>query len=132
MAGDILNKTLEHGPMLFVKGSLSVNSLHKAGSTVIVLGDLLASELVIGEYNDGVLRVAGDLKAAALLSLDHDCYVVGETEAPYFHSDDCIWRDHLSEHVFSDDAEDAPDAGLLLRFFKAGLPIFELSGSEHQ
>lgn len=132
VAGDILNKTLEHGPMLFVKGSLTVNSLHKAGSTVIVLGDLLASEQVIGEYNDGVLRVAGDLKAAALLSLDHDCYVAGETKAPYFHSDDCIWRDHLSEHVFSDDADDCPDAGLLLRCFKAGLPIFELSGSEHQ
>jgi hypothetical protein len=130
VTGDILNKTLEHGPMLFAKGSLTVNSLHKGGSTVIVLGDLLANELVIGEYNDGVLRIAGDLKAAALLSLDHDCYVAGETKATYLHSDDCFWRDHLSEHVFSDDAEDSPNAELLLRCFKAKVPI--LLNSENQ
>ena len=129
IAGDILNKTLEHGPMLFVEGNLIVNSLYKAGSTVIVLGDLQASELVIAEYNDGVLRVAGDLQAAALLALDHDCYVAGETKALYLSSDECSLREHLCEDVFSDDSEDDPDPGLLLRCYKAGLPIFATSES---
>ncbi len=129
IAGDILNKTLEHGPMLFVEGNLKVNSLYKAGSTVIVLGDLQASELVIAEYNDGVMRVAGDLQAAALLALDHDCYVAGETKALYLSSDECSLREHLCEDVFSDDSEDDPDPGLLLRCFKAGLPIFATSES---
>ena len=129
IAGDILNKTLEHGPMLFVEGNLKVNSLYKAGSTVIVLGDLQASELVIAEYNDGVLRVAGDLQAAALLALDHDCYVAGETKALYLSSDECSLREHLCEDVFSDDSEDDPDTELLLRCFKAGLPIFATSES---
>ncbi len=129
IAGDILNKTLEQGPMLFVEGTLTVNSLHKAGSTVIVLGDLQASELVIAEYNDGVLRVAGDLQAAAMLALDHDCYIAGKTKAIYLNSDECSLREHLCEDVFSDDSEDSPDIGLLLRCYKAGLPIFATSES---
>lgn len=129
ITGDILNKTLEHGPMLFVDGSLTVNSLHKAGSTVIVLGNLQATELVIAEYNDGVLRVAGDLQAAALLILDHDCYVAGETKALYLNSDECSLREHLFENVFVDDDEDIPDSSLLLRCYKAGLPIFASSES---
>ncbi len=129
IAGDILNKNLEHGPMLFVQGALTVNSLYKAGSTVIVLGDLQASELVIAEYNDGVLRVAGDLQAAAMLALDHDCYVAGETKALYLNSDECSLREHLCEDVFSDDSEDSPDIALLLRCFKAGLQIFATSES---
>ncbi len=127
IVGDILNRTLEQGPMLFVDGSLTVNSLHKAGSTVIVLGDLQASELVIAEYNDGVLRVAGDLQAEALLALDHDYYVAGETKARDLNSDECSMRDHLCENVFVDDYEDIPDPGLLLRCYKAGLPIFTTS-----
>ena len=124
VSGDILNAMLEGGLLLFVSGNLQVDNLIAAGSTVIVLGSVLAGGLVVGVYNDGVMRIGGDLKAAAYLLLDHDGFVRGQVEAVSHSDDDGDWCEVLLPHVFDDEDDFHPNVDKLRACQKAGLPIF--------
>jgi hypothetical protein len=122
--GDIVNRTLEGGPLLFVGGNLRVDNLVKAGAPVVVLGDVEANGLVIGEYNDGTMRIGGDLTAKAYLLLDHDGFVRGNTYAPMYSDEENEWREVLSDSVFPSEDEDYPEVDLIYAAQKAGMKIF--------
>lgn len=122
--GDIVNRTLEGGPLLFVGGNLRVDNLVKAGAPAVVLGDVEADGLVIGEYNDGTMRIGGDLTAQAYLLLDHDGFVRGHTNALQFSDDENEWREVLSAAVFPSEDEDYPDVDLIYAAHKTGMKVF--------
>ena len=122
--GDIINRTLEGGPLLFVGGKLASKNVIKAGAPIVVLEDLSANGVVIGEYNDGTMRIGGDLTAEAYLLLDHDGFVRGNINARTYSDDENEWREVLSASVFSSDDEDYPDVDLIYAAQKAGLEIF--------
>jgi hypothetical protein len=124
VTGTIRNRTLEGGPLLFVGGDLKVGNLIKGGATVIILGNVEASGIVVGEYNDGVTRIAGDLTAQGFYLLDHDGDVGGKINARSNSDDDAEWRDVCVESVFLDEDETQPDADLLWAHQVAGRPIF--------
>lgn len=65
--GDLLSLDHEYHPILFVAGDLRVRNLVKGGLPLIVLGNLHASGYFVTEYNDGPLRVGGDLVAAGYM-----------------------------------------------------------------
>ena len=111
--GDIFNETLSFGPLLFVKGNLKLNNLVKAGAPVLVLGNVEADLIVLGHYNDGVLRVGGDLSADAYMLMDHDGYVRGKIKAKVFTDEDVIWREVLMDNVFENEREDEPKIDLI-------------------
>lgn len=127
VTGDVINKMLEGGVLLFVEGDLAVNNLIKGGATVMVLGSVCSRGLVVGEYNDGVLRIGGDLDAVAFFLLDHDGFVRGETRARKYTDDDGEWQDLLVSQVFTDEEEYHPNVDRLLAFHKAGREIFRTS-----
>lgn len=80
--GPIVNLQLESGPGLFVAGHLTCGHMKKGGSSVVVLGDLNADgHWVIGDYNDGIMGVGGNLRADVFMLLDHEGFVLGETKA---------------------------------------------------
>lgn len=122
--GDIVNRTLEGGPLLFVAGSLTVDNLVKAGAPVTVLGNIDATGIVIGEYNDGTMRVGGNLTAHAYLLFDHDGFVRGEISAISYSDDEGDWRDFLSPAVFPSEDEDYPDVDLIYAAHKAKMNLF--------
>ncbi|MCH9651504.1 MAG: hypothetical protein K0U98_24975 [Deltaproteobacteria bacterium] len=110
--GNIVNDMLEGGPLLFVGGSLKVHNLKKGGASIIILGDLKADGWVIGEYNDGVMRIGGDLEAKAFLLLDHDGFVRGETRARELNGEEISnWQKILVAEVFDqpEDSDSWPD-----------------------
>lgn len=121
--GDVYNRTLSFGPLLFVQGDLRVNNLIKAGAPVVVLGNIEAQGIVVGEYNDGVLRVGGDLRAQAYFLFDHDGYVRQQVEGPSFSSEDDIWREILVDDVFENEREDTPDINLLWQRSRSGKTV---------
>lgn len=128
ICGDLYNRTLSFGPLLFVRGDLRINNLIKAGAPVVVLGNVYANGIVVGEYNDGVLRIAGSLRARAYFLFDHDGYVRQQVEGPSFSSDDDIWREILVDDVFENEREDIPDVNLLWQRSRAGATV--LCGEE--
>lgn len=124
VAGDALNSMLEGGILLFVSGNLQVENLIKGGATVMVLGDVLAGGLVIGVYNDGVMRIGGDLTASAYFLLDHDGYVRGKVEALSHTDDDGDWCELLLPHVFDDEEDFHPNVDKIRACQKTGRAIF--------
>lgn len=73
--GDLLNRSTQSRPLLFVAGDLRVRNLLKGGMPLIVLGNLLADGYLIDVREDALftcftdphgslLRVGGDLAAA--------------------------------------------------------------------
>ena len=130
ICGDLFNRTLSFGPLLFVNGNLRVNNMIKAGAPVIVLGNLIASGIVIGEYNDGVLRVAGNLHARSYFLFDHDGYVRKEVDGPSFSTDedDGSWRELLVDAVFENEREDTPDVNLLWQRSRSGMTVLCAGG----
>ncbi len=122
--GDILNRTLEGGPLLFVGGNLATNNLIKAGAPIVVLEELRANGLVVGEYNDGTMRIGGALTAEAYLLLDHDGFVRGNINARTYSDEENDWREVLCDAVFDSEDEDYPDVDLIYAAQKAGMKIF--------
>ena len=128
ISGDLFNRNLSFGPLLFVRGNLTVHNMIKAGAPVIVLGNVHARGIVIGAYNDGVLRIAGDLKTQAYFLFDHDGYVRQQVEGPSYSSDedDGRWREVLVDAAFENDREDSPDVNRLWQLSRSGAKV--LSG----
>lgn len=122
--GDIINRSLSGGVILYVRGNLKVKNLVKSGATVLVLGDITASGIVVGEYNDGVLRVGGNLSSSGFFRFDHDGYVRGKVSGPAHSSDDEIMRDLLVDEVFVDEEEDEVCVQTLWQRSRAGKEIF--------
>jgi hypothetical protein len=69
--GDVLNTNINDGPFLFVTGNLVACNLLSGGGEIHIEGDAQIKDLVIGEYNDGVLTIRGELQCRLLIIDDH-------------------------------------------------------------
>lgn len=125
VTGDVVNRTLESGVLLFIDGNLNVTNLIKSGATVMVLGDAHAKGIVVGEYNDGVLRIGGNLDAAAYLLFDHDGFVRGANKARSHTDDDGEWQEVLVSELFDDEGDWHPNVDRLWAYSRVGKNIFQ-------
>jgi hypothetical protein len=106
-------------------GNLRVDNLVKAGAPVVVLGDVKADGIVIGEYNDGTMRIGGDLTANAYLLLDHDGFVRGNTNGRR-----CIATKKMNGakyfqiQCFPQKMKTIPEVDLIYAAQKSGMKIF--------
>lgn len=123
VAGDLLNLNINAGPLLFVAGNLSVINLVNGGAIFIVLGDLKATGVVVGEYNDGVSKINGDLHAQLVINLDHDIGVVGQIAAPVVDWNEDELSEQLVPEVFNEDDDCEVVVEQVLERQRAGLPI---------
>jgi hypothetical protein len=132
--GTVRNADLDGGPLLFVAGNLRARHIDKGGAFFVILGNVELDGVAVCEYNHGGLRVGGDLKAQALLQLDHDVLVCGKTVGCSLSEREDDLREALVPEVFdlADDPEaTSPDGRLLRKRIAAGLPILRgLSGQE--
>jgi len=122
VVGDIVNNNLNCGPLLFVGGSLRLGNLIKGGAYFLITNHLVADNLVIVEYNDGVLRVGGDLTAELFINLDQDALVGGATNARLISQDEELLSDVFVAEVFDQDP-DLPSADKIMERHRAGLNL---------
>lgn len=121
--GVLRNRNLNGGPLLFVAGHLSAKRVEKGGANIVVLGDLKSEGVVLCDYNDGVLRVVGDLTSQALIALDHDVEVMGRIIGPKIHSDHGELRAALVDEVFENADDDWAEGDLIRKRLAEGLPV---------
>jgi hypothetical protein len=69
--GPIINANLNGGPFLVVGGKTRAKAIVGAGAEFLFVGDAVVEEIVVGEYNDGILRFLGSLKVPVAISNDH-------------------------------------------------------------
>ena len=122
--GDVVNQVLEGGVLLFVEGDLEAENVVKAGATLMVLGNLNAAGLVIGNYNDGVIRIGGNLRAEAFLLFDHDGCALGEISARQHSDEDTDWAETFVPEVFDEEDDYHPNVERVLARHKAGKSLF--------
>jgi hypothetical protein len=124
--GNVRNADLEGGPLLFVGGTLRARHLDKGGANFVILGNVELEGIALCEYNHGVLRVGRDLKAQALINLDHDVLVSGKTSGKAASSEESALREVLVPEVFdlaNDPEATWPDSSLIRKRMAAGKPV---------
>jgi hypothetical protein len=121
--GDLLNRNINSGPLLVVGGNLKVDNLVSGGARFLIVGNVNASGLAIGDYNDGVCRVGGDLTAKTLILLDHDFGIYGKTHAHTVDWNEDSLPDVLVKEVFSDNDPEEVSVDKLLKRQHSGLAI---------
>jgi hypothetical protein len=123
VTGDILNRNLNRGLLLFVGGNLRSSSLVKGGGYFLVTGDLVVQTLVITEYNDGVLRVGGNLSAPLFINLDQDVLVAGDTNAHMISQDEDLLSDVFVPDVFDEGEPELPSVDKIIERQRSGLAV---------
>ena len=81
--GAIVNTNLNDGPFLLVTGTTNARTLYAGGAEFRFEGESTFSDAVIGCYNDGYARFAGDLHAPVVIAEDHAFDFWGAAP-PYF------------------------------------------------
>lgn len=75
--GSLTNFDLNSGPVLLVLGSVTADRIVQSGASWFIRDDVRVARTLFGVYNDGTLRVGGNLGAAAVINDDHDLSVAG-------------------------------------------------------
>jgi hypothetical protein len=79
---DILNCNWDGGPFLVVLGALGARHVFKRGAPMIVLGPITMAGTIYCEYNHGVFRALGGVKAQGIVIDDHSHHIVEPVDAP--------------------------------------------------
>lgn len=138
--GNILNTNINSGPFLVVLGNLKAKNLLSGGGEIYIEKNADIEEVCVGEYNDGVLAIKGELRAQLFINDDH-CSNIGKTECPVWDCDDppasgrlklsallvdeieIEQRDDPYEHEYVDVYAE------ILPRFKQGLPLLRKKGT---
>ncbi|AJW28881.1 hypothetical protein Z042_25315 [Chania multitudinisentens RB-25] len=95
--------------IILVSGDVRAWSFGHKDSHMRVLGNLHVRNIVYGEYNDGSLRIDGDVYGRAFISSDHDMYAEGCCHSTVWNgeSEEQEWE-RLSPELFEpeEDEED--------------------------
>ena len=98
---------------LLIIGDVKAKSLVKENSHIVIDGNLVVEQTVHGYYNDGSIRVMGDISGEAMISYDHslgaegECYIHGADIFNYGYPDwlnpDFLYKDEYGEEEFDRD-----------------------------
>ena len=129
--GDALNCNINSGLFFFVAGNLECDNLVGGGGRVLILGNVVANDgVVVGDYNDGVIRIGGTLTSRLYLVLDHDCIVCGEKQTTELWWDDGALDKSLVPEVFLDENLDEVSVNKLLNRSRFGLSLLQTDKQE--
>lgn len=126
--GDVLVHGYIHAEInMTILGNLKSKSIYKNLSHVIIKGDLIVDQTVLGIYNDGSLKIKGDVKAEVWISDDHDMSASGnyDTKESYtgysFHEKDISdWMNEELYYYDEDEEEPCFDSEKAVQFIKEG------------
>ena len=69
--GSLINKSMNDGPFLFITGDLKCRNLIAGGAYIQINGNADVEEIFYAHYNDGIIDIKQDLRAAVCISEDH-------------------------------------------------------------
>jgi hypothetical protein len=75
--GPIVNSNVNGGPFLLVVEQTRAHAIIGGGAELVFLGDAVVDEIVVGEYNDGILRFGSSLTVPVAITNDHHFEVAG-------------------------------------------------------
>jgi hypothetical protein len=75
--GPIINRNINNGPFLLVLERTCAQAIIGGGAELRFLGDAIVGEIVVGEYNDGILFFGGSLTVPVAITNDHHFEVAG-------------------------------------------------------
>jgi hypothetical protein len=81
--GSLFNFDDEQGALLFVTGNLAAKNIRAGGSLIHIVGNANIEECVYSCYNDGAMRIYGDLTTTVYINDEHMTAVSGKLTAPY-------------------------------------------------
>jgi hypothetical protein len=127
--GPIINASRNGGPFLVVAGKTRAKAIVAGGAEFLFVGDAEVEEIVVGEYNDGILRFLGALKVPVAVTNDHhfevggkfdgrwlDPFDEGHAWASVLHADIAVSKDE-------DGNEDFDVVDQLLPRIRSGQPV---------
>jgi hypothetical protein len=75
--GPIINSNVNDGPFLLVVEQTRAHAIIGGGAEFMFLGEAVVDEIVVGEYNDGILRFGSSLTVPVAITNDHHFEVAG-------------------------------------------------------
>jgi hypothetical protein len=129
VSGPIINENRNGGPFLLVEGSTRARAIVGGGAEFVFVGNAVVDEIVVGEYNDGILRFLGSLKTPVAVTNDHHFEISGGLEGRWLDTFDegHLWSSvlHPDIHVPKDDegTEDFDITDGLIPRLVAGAPV---------
>lgn len=127
--GPIINANADDGPFLLVLGTTRAQSIVGAGAELVFVGDAVVDEVVVGEYNGGILRFGGSLTVPVAITNDHDFSVAGGVRGRWLdpfnagHSWTSVLHPALSVEKDEEGSEQFDVAGQLVPRLLAGKPV---------
>ncbi|MEN8905693.1 MAG: hypothetical protein ABF289_07030, partial [Clostridiales bacterium] len=79
--GCIKNYEASYGPFLFLTGNLKAKSIIAGGSDIIIKGNVILDDVMLGYNNHGKIRVNGDVRAKIVISENHNMEILGGISA---------------------------------------------------
>jgi hypothetical protein len=129
VSGPIINENRNGGPFLLVEGNTRARAIVGGGAELVFVGDAVVDEIVVGEYNDGILRFLGSLKTPVAVTNDHHFEISDGLEGRWLDTFDegHLWSSvlHSGIRVPKDDegAEDFDITYELIPRLVAGAPV---------
>ncbi len=80
--GDIRNDNWDGGPFLVALGPLTAGNILKRGAPIVAFGSLDCRGIIYGEYNHGMFRALGGVRAQGIVMDDHDHELAAPVDAP--------------------------------------------------
>lgn len=126
--GDLFNLNTHEGCLLFVTGNLQARNILNGGSPIIVLGDVLASGIIVGHHYMGVIRAGGRIAAQTVMGVDQELYALNGIISLTFSWDEMVycWEERLWDEILVPDVieHDMPVNHRIFEYIKEGRSIF--------
>lgn len=106
---------------ILILGNVNSRSFYKEFSYIVIDGHLTVEQTVFGEFNDGSLKITGDVDGEAWISNDHNMYAEGEYRLfnqDFFNEGIANW---LNPTLIDD--EEQLDVDKIREFIYAGKPV---------
>jgi len=103
--GSLFNFDDEKGALLFVTGNLTAKNIRAGGSLIHIVGNANIEECVYSCYNDGAMRIYGDLTTTVYVCDDHMTAVSGKLNAPFKADSDENGVKNSAGFYFDDDGD---------------------------
>lgn len=127
--GPIVNADANGGPFLLVLGTTRAQAIVAGGAELMFVGDAVVDDIVVGEYNDGILRFGGSLTVPVAITNDHDFSVAGGVRGRWLdpfnegHSWTSVLHPQLPVEKDEEGGEEFDVMGQLVPRLLAGKPV---------
>ncbi|RAJ79034.1 hypothetical protein CLV59_10694 [Chitinophaga dinghuensis] len=87
VSGNIINDIGDYGPVLYVAGNITCQSLLIGGAPTRVTGDIIAKEMILLHYNHGWMKCDGVFRAPVMVVNDYHLPEANKNITQFYYND---------------------------------------------